>query len=972
MEYKEHSLAFWLSEKVIACKIEKYSYEVSDFGSVSYFLYFNPEGEIVEKDGRIILDGKTKEIKLKDIGDFSTATDILQFETGYSMREKEYKERINEKYALLKRDGGKDKVGYFRKLTFADPVSEYDIKKMIAGNLVIIAKINGKIFRKVILQKADIIDKYYYCDSDLGLVFSSKTDFKFKLWAPTAITVKLHVYMDSNNGTEVFGSPFEMINKSGVWEYPGNSDWLNYFYLYEVKVFSRHEGNRIISKLVTDPYSISLSTNGGFSQIVNIEDYDDKDISPDNWKEHCFSFEVDFDPVDITLYELHIRDFSVYDDSIRDEELRGKYMAFTLSSTKSMNHLKELAGAGLKYIHLLPVNDFSTVPEENSFDLKKTTVRTVREYFNTYDIGKVHELDEITLAAEEVINSCSTLNDIFEKLTNKYGGAGVYQQKLIKLIQENDKYNWGYDPFHYMVPDGSYATNPNGKIRIKEFRAMVKALHDIGLRVVVDVVFNHTLKEDPLEWIVPDYYYRIEGNDLKPHCGFEIATENMMVEKLVSDAIYKWVKYYKIDGIRFDRMQAMTLNSILKSKEKLRTLNVKDDEIDGKNIYFYGEGFDETLMGAGKFRSANRNTIWNYPEEEIGIFNSYIRNDLRGEPEKGNGIFERDNFIVKNGLDPSNNWQLNKSNMVGYLYEDKENNIAKQFNCPQSVVNYVTCHDNGTLWDYLIAKVGFNSKDSHDYPDGRTEIMLKMHNIYCGIIALAQGIPFFQAGVELLRSKSGDFNSYNSGEWFNKLCYPDNIIDNNIFNGNNWGVGLIDVLEWFGPEGEKEKNIWEERWRERLEKVPKPTNRQVIYSKNHFKDMLQIRKSTKLFRLRKIEDIKKRVSFPYSYDKDLFVMKIDSLDLKKDGYSILKDEEIDIRGVYIFINVSWNDEKWYECNEKVELHPVHRKTTDTLMDEYYKQNNLSDDASKNAYFVKNYRLRSNVRIPALSMIIYTY
>ena len=972
MSYGENSFAFWLSEKIIACKLERYSYEISDYSAVNYFLYFNPEGEIVEKDGRIVLDGKTVETKLKDIGEFSPATDILQIEAGYSLEEKEYKQRINEKYGLLKRQGEENKIGYFRKLTFSDPISEDEIKKLIAGNLVIAAKIDGRIFRKIILQKADIIDKYYYYEGELGVVFNSKIDFKFRLWTPTAIDVKLHIYRESSNDTEILGSPFDMINKNGVWEYDGKDDWINCFYLYEVRVFSRHEGNRIISKLVTDPYSISLSTNGGFSQVVNIEDYDDRDITPDNWEEHFFPYEEDFDQVDITLYELHIRDFSVYDDSIKDEDSRGKYVAFTLSNTKSMSHLKELADAGLKYLHLLPVNDFSTVPEENSFDLKKTTVHTVREYFKVYDMEKVAQLDEITRAAEEAASSHATLNEIFEKLTNKYGGASTYQQNLMKLIEENDRYNWGYDPFHYMVPDGSYATNPNGKIRIKEFREMVKSIHNIGLRVVLDVVFNHTLKEDPLEWIVPDYYYRIEGNDLKPHCGFEIATENMMVEKLVADAIYKWVRYYKIDGIRFDRMQAMTLSSILKAKEKLKTLDMKKDKVDGENIYFYGEGFDETLMGIGKFRSANRSTIWSYPDEKIGVFNQYIRNNLRGEAEKGNGIFERDSFIVKDGFDLFCNWPLDKSNMVGYLYEDKENGIRKRFNCPQSVINYVTCHDNGTLWDYLIAKVGFDSKESHDYPTGRTEIMLKMHNIYCGIISLAQGIPFFQAGVELLRSKSGDFNSYNSGEWFNKLCYPNNVVDNNVFCGNNWGVGLIDVLEWGGIEGEKEKRIWDERWKERLEKIPRPTNRQVIYSNNHFKDMLKIRRSTKLFRLRKIEDIKKRVSFPSSTDKDLFVMKIDSLDLKKDGYRILEDEEIDIRGVYIFVNVSWDNEKWYECDEKVELHPVHLKTKDTLMDEYYRQNNLMDDAAKNAYFIKNYRLRSRVRVPALSLIVYIY
>jgi pullulanase/glycogen debranching enzyme len=221
-------------------------------------------------------------------------------------------------------------------------------------------------------------------------------------------------------------------------------------------------------------------------------------------------------PTDIVLYELHIRDFSISDTSVPEKD-RGKYTAFTHIFSLGMQHLRSLAKAGLTHVHLLPSFDFSSVPE---------------------------------LASEQ------KTPQIIQPISSP---DSEQPEDAIDAVKDQDGFNWGYDPYHYGTPEGSYSTDPNGITRIREFREMVESLHSIGLRVVMDVVYNHTSAagQDPtsvLDKVVPGYYYRLDGNwnIYTNTCCSDTASEHRMFFKLMLDTLKVWAKEYHVDGFRFD------------------------------------------------------------------------------------------------------------------------------------------------------------------------------------------------------------------------------------------------------------------------------------------------------------------------------------------------------------------------------------------------------------------------------------
>ena len=300
---------------------------------------------------------------------------------------------------------------------------------------------------------------------------------------------------------------------TGNWSLRGEADWKNKYYLYEVKVFVRQTGE-VKTNLVTDPYSFSLSTNSTHSQIV---DLNDPDLLPIGWKEVKKPTLEKF--TDIVLYELHIRDFSIRDTSVPDEQ-RGTYLAFSNSESHGMQHLKWLADKGVTHIHLLPVFDIATIDEE------RTAWQTLDWKF----------LESLPPDSDE-------------------------QQKIVDPLRGQDGYNWGYDPFHYTVPEGSYSVHPDGQMRILEFRKMVQSLNESGLRIVMDVVYNHTNasgqnEKSVLDRIVPGYYHRLDedGRVTNSTCCQNTASEHDMMRKLMIDSVLTWAVAYKVDGFRFDLM----------------------------------------------------------------------------------------------------------------------------------------------------------------------------------------------------------------------------------------------------------------------------------------------------------------------------------------------------------------------------------------------------------------------------------
>ncbi|MCA9980342.1 MAG: hypothetical protein KDD89_05905, partial [Anaerolineales bacterium] len=295
------------------------------------------------------------------------------------------------------------------------------------------------------LQIPGVLDDLYTYNGELGVVWSDDVVADgqavtavptLKLWAPTAKNVTLHIFADAEPSTTSTTYAMTLDPNTGVWSYTGESGWMNQYYLYEVEVYVPSTG-QVENNIVTDPYSFSLAMNSTRSQIVDLAD---PALAPAGWEDlvkPTVSTEED-----ISIYEVHVRDFSIFDETV-PEAYRGTYKAFTQADSNGMMHLADLADAGLTHLHLLPVFDIATINE---------------------DVNQRQEPDYTALRS--------------------FGPASDQQQVIIENLRNLDGFNWGYDPFHYTAPEGSYSTVPTGTTRIVEFREMVQSLNETGLLVV--------------------------------------------------------------------------------------------------------------------------------------------------------------------------------------------------------------------------------------------------------------------------------------------------------------------------------------------------------------------------------------------------------------------------------------------------------------------------------------------------------
>ena len=302
------------------------------------------------------------------------------------------------------------------------------------------------------------------------------------------------------------------------------------------------------TNVTSDPYSIDIALNGTKSRIT---DLDSDETKPAGWDEDTSPPLRSFS--DMSVYELHVRDFSINDPTVPSAH-RGMYEAFDDQNSDGMKHLRSLAASGLKAVHILPSFHFASVNEDKSTWIIPTGLA-------------------------------------------QYPPDGQQQQAAVTASQTSPAYNWGYDPVHYMTPEGSYAINPDNRVR--EYRTMVDGLHKAGLRVVQDVVFNHTNAsgEGPnsnLDEVVPNYYHRLDasGNLETGSCCPDTASEHKMMEKLIIDTLVLNARDYKIDGFRFDIMSFMFTYNMTDIQQALQALTPEKDGVDGSKIYLYGEGFN--------------------------------------------------------------------------------------------------------------------------------------------------------------------------------------------------------------------------------------------------------------------------------------------------------------------------------------------------------------------------------------------
>jgi len=510
--------------------------------------------------------------------------------------------------------------------------------------------------------------EFTYTGDDLGATWTPEQTV-FRVWAPTAAAVRLNLYMTGDPANSDLIEQIEMTpDVNGTWIAVVEGDLNGTYYTYSVDVDGK-------TNEACDPYARTTGVNGKRAMVINLDATD-----PQGW-ENDSAPHAGLDITDMVIYELHVRDLSVDENS--GIVNKGKFLGLIESGTASpdgiptgLDHIKNL---GITHIHLLP----------------------------SYDYGSI---DESRL--------------------------------------EDNAFNWGYDPVNYNVPEGSYSTDPyNGEVRVQEFKQMVKGLHDNGISVIMDVVYNHVYSgtEFCFNQIVPLYFSRVNENgsfSSGSGCGNDTASERSMVRKYIVDSVKYWADEYHIDGFRWDLVgliDTQTINEVMEEVHKTHP-----------HVIFYGEGW---TMGTQMTKDGYTLTTQTNSQEVPGFafFSDTLRDALKGD------VFDNS----KTGY---------VANAGGYA-----GNVAACFlgapiwcKSPTQTINYASCHDNMTLFDRIVKST----------PDSSREDQIRMNNLAAAIVMTSQGVPFIHAGEEMLRSKpledgTFDHNSYQSSDAVNNLKWAD-------------------------------------------------------------------------------------------------------------------------------------------------------------------------------------------------------
>ncbi len=559
-------------------------------------------------------------------------------------------------------------------------------------------------------------EEYGYDGNDLGATYTPEAT-TFKVWAPTATSIVLNLFATGSD------------------DEPGAQE-LGKSYLEKVMDGEKFTGvwSTVVEgdqKNVYYTYTVTAANVTG-KKTTTKETQDVYSIATGvNGKRSMVCDLADTNPegwendkhvvldksTESSVWEIHVKDFTYAENSGVSEANRGKYLGFTETGT-TLNGKGDTATC-IDYLKELGI----TTVQINPF----------------YDFGSVDEM-----------------------------GA-------------DSQFNWGYDPVNYNVPEGSYSSNPyDGNVRIRECKAMIKALHDAGISVVMDVVYNHTFSYDScFEAVVPNYYYRMTASGTYSNgsgCGNETATERRMYRNYVIQSCLYWINEYHIDGFRFDLMGIMDC-------ETMNLLREEMDKIDPR-LTIWGEGWTggnctyptktwtgETLYGGVQANAAQL-------DERVAFFNDGIRDGLKGS------VFQADGQGWIQGAKSS------YSNIrQGILANTQGGNWSAK--SPQQCVTYVSCHDNATLWDRLCA-----SNHMTQYYRGRNDKLLAENKLAAGILTMSQGITFMLAGEEMCRTKDGDENSYKSAATLNMIDWS--LVETNA-DMISYYKGLLEIRNNFAP-----------------------------------------------------------------------------------------------------------------------------------------------------------------------------
>lgn len=552
-----------------------------------------------------------------------------------------------------------------------------------------------------------------YEGADLGLTYSKRKSI-FKIWAPTAMDARILLYDEGVGGKPFLVKPMKK-GRHGVWSVKIRGDLEGKFYTFQVLVDSI-----VIEKKKAD-------TAGAGSDVAGMPE---KEPTPPQVKRDTFWSDETPDPYAV----------AVGVNGMRAQVVDLKKTNPPGWETDKRPPLRSPADIVLYELH---IRDFTVHPASG--------IKHKGKYLGLTEKGTRSPQGEAT-----------GLDHLVELGVTHVHLLPVFDFKSIdESIPDNDDYNWGYDPQNYNVPEGSYSTNPfDGRVRIREFKQMVKALHDNGIRVVMDVVYNHTFdtRNSVFNRLVPYYYYRLDDHGRFSNasgCGNETASERPMMRKFMLESMKYWVQEYHIDGFRVDLMGIHDIETMNLIASELRKID--------PTIFIYGEGWTAGESPLDEQRRAVKTNA--YKLDGIAVFCDELRDGVKGHvfTPQAKGFASGES-----GLEESV-----KFGIVGAVEHPQVDNKKVNYSkypwaaSPLQCINYVSCHDNHTLYDRLV----------NSCPGEPEEEILKMIKLAQTIVFTSQCVPFLHAGEEFVRSKQGVENSFDSPDeinwidWENKHRY---------------------------------------------------------------------------------------------------------------------------------------------------------------------------------------------------------
>lgn len=545
--------------------------------------------------------------------------------------------------------------------------------------------------KQVLLR--NVLNGYVYTGNDMGAVYTTGQMIHCKLWAPTACRVEVALYQTADQAKEKPAAVKEMTYDPATGVYSADLTWDEAYGQYYLYRLTFAE--RSTSGEIGTRVSYAVDP---YAQAVGLNGtkgfFLDIEKDPSTFPQAFTEDERPemLNPEDAIIYEMHVRDFTIDPNWGGNPAYAGKYLGIVQPGTTYTDG-KTTVSTGLDHLKELGITHVHLLP--------------------TYDIASVNE----TISTER---------------------------------------NWGYDPLNYNAPEGSYATDPADPAnRIREYRQMVMGLHEAGIRVVIDQVYNHMASVENMNNIVPGYYFRSFADGKLSNgsgCGNEMASERPMVRKFIVDSNCHWVKNYRIDGLRFDLMALLDKTTMRAIKEETQKLE--------PSILIYGEPWKADTSPLPDSEQTTKN-------QGISAFNDTFRDALRGNNTPSQG------FV--------NGSQANQTDAVQQGLKGQPNTVSD----PELTINYVEAHDNYAIWDQIVKNEG---KDAEGYRPADILGAEKLENwkikkavLANSFVLTAQGVPFFQGGSEILRTKNGDHNSYKSDDETNDIDWAEKIEFEEVF-----------------------------------------------------------------------------------------------------------------------------------------------------------------------------------------------